>query len=535
MKRVAPPTTTNDDDSDEKASKRLKLDSSLIHSLGESMLYLIRNQLPHIDSQFQNERAQLDQGRLQLEDERQQWLDKLKQLEQLEQVEQQIQQNQRLLEHDRVNLEQERQQLLKEKKEFEEGSQWLDRIAVQISTVKDFSKKKIVLDIGGTKFTTTVDTLTREKNTFFCGLFSVYGEWDPDEDGTYFIDRDGTHFRIILNHLRGMDVAHEIQQLSENELRQLYEDVKYYMIHSMEYYFALYNCKQSLLTGSSDGVIRLWNIKTGEEIWAVNGHKDPVKQLFSMPEKKQFLSCGSGDSIICLRDIKTGGIVRQFEEHTDPVSCIIRLSDGLIVSGSNGTVYVWSLSTFQSLNHLNTTTSGPISFMVRMSSDVLIRGSTSGDMIICNYRTRENRFVHGNGESMYSMIGVSDDTLWIADSKVSVWNITTGQIVHIMTDHTDRVSSLLQVSENVVASGSWDGTIKIWNVKTCQCVQTLSQGSEVQDLTKLSNNVIACCSSNFIKIWDVDKGQCLKTISTQDFNLTGFDRCGKEISSIQSV
>ena len=33
-------------------------------------------------------------------------------------------------------------------------------------------------------------------------MFSGRFDTKPDEDGIYFIDRDGTHFRYILNYLR---------------------------------------------------------------------------------------------------------------------------------------------------------------------------------------------------------------------------------------------------------------------------------------------------------------------------------------------
>ena len=33
-------------------------------------------------------------------------------------------------------------------------------------------------------------------------MFSRRFDTKPDEDGIYFIDRDGTHFRYILNYLR---------------------------------------------------------------------------------------------------------------------------------------------------------------------------------------------------------------------------------------------------------------------------------------------------------------------------------------------
>jgi hypothetical protein len=61
---------------------------------------------------------------------------------------------------------------------------------------------KIKLDVGGHSFTTTLATLTRFPDTMLGAMFSDRHALVPDEGGAYFIDRDGTHFREILNFLR---------------------------------------------------------------------------------------------------------------------------------------------------------------------------------------------------------------------------------------------------------------------------------------------------------------------------------------------
>ena len=38
-------------------------------------------------------------------------------------------------------------------------------------------------------------------------MFSRRFDTKPDKDGTYFIDRDGTHFRYILNYLRTRELV----------------------------------------------------------------------------------------------------------------------------------------------------------------------------------------------------------------------------------------------------------------------------------------------------------------------------------------
>ncbi|NWX91760.1 KCD17 protein, partial [Nothoprocta ornata] len=63
--------------------------------------------------------------------------------------------------------------------------------------------KWVKLNVGGTIFLTTRQTLCREQKSFLCRL--CQGEElqsDRDENGAYLIDRDPTYFGPILNFLR---------------------------------------------------------------------------------------------------------------------------------------------------------------------------------------------------------------------------------------------------------------------------------------------------------------------------------------------
>lgn len=63
----------------------------------------------------------------------------------------------------------------------------------------------VKLNVGGYKFTSSRATLCRVPGThlecMFSGRHANPTDVDPD-DGSYFIDRDGTHFRHVLNFLR---------------------------------------------------------------------------------------------------------------------------------------------------------------------------------------------------------------------------------------------------------------------------------------------------------------------------------------------
>ena len=62
--------------------------------------------------------------------------------------------------------------------------------------------KIVRLSVGGQHFETSIDTLGRDQSSMLAVMFSGRHNVITDEDGRYFIDRDGTHFRYILNYLR---------------------------------------------------------------------------------------------------------------------------------------------------------------------------------------------------------------------------------------------------------------------------------------------------------------------------------------------
>jgi len=62
--------------------------------------------------------------------------------------------------------------------------------------------KVIELNVGGENFATSKETLTWIPHSFFCSMLSGRIKSTKDKHGAYFIDRDPSLFRVILNYLR---------------------------------------------------------------------------------------------------------------------------------------------------------------------------------------------------------------------------------------------------------------------------------------------------------------------------------------------
>ncbi|KAI9266630.1 hypothetical protein BDA99DRAFT_506219 [Phascolomyces articulosus] len=124
-----------------------------------------------------------------------------------------------------TGLVQKRNRIEKTKTDFEAAA----------NTGKDktiFPSEKVKLNVGGTIFETSLSTLRREEASLLATMFSGRHQLDPEDDGSYFIDRDPKQFRLVLNYLRDLRVPPSIGQ-DQSIRHELLQEAKYYRIDSL--------------------------------------------------------------------------------------------------------------------------------------------------------------------------------------------------------------------------------------------------------------------------------------------------------------
>lgn len=84
----------------------------------------------------------------------------------------------------------------------------------------------ISLNVGGKKFTTSLNTLLSVKDSFFSALVSDRISSTKDDSGAYFIDRDPDLFAIILNFLR----TNRLYNVDEKNIYNLKHEAEFYSI-----------------------------------------------------------------------------------------------------------------------------------------------------------------------------------------------------------------------------------------------------------------------------------------------------------------
>jgi len=89
----------------------------------------------------------------------------------------------------------------------------------------------VKLNIGGHKYCTTNATLTKYPDTFFTSLLSDALPTTKDENGSYFIDRDGQFFSPILTYLRTNEISIPNTMTKEDVIRE----ARFYSIEPLVY------------------------------------------------------------------------------------------------------------------------------------------------------------------------------------------------------------------------------------------------------------------------------------------------------------
>ena len=101
------------------------------------------------------------------------------------------------------------------------------------------------------------------------------------------------------------------------------------------------------------------------------------------------------------------------------------------------------------------------------------------------------------------------------DRTIKLWDVVTQQDIATLEGHMSGVNSVVFSSDGVtLATGSWDGTVKLWDVTTQQDIATLEgHMSGVNSVAFSSDEVTLATGSHdgTVKLWDVETERDIAT------------------------
>ncbi|MDY6783241.1 MAG: NB-ARC domain-containing protein [Cyanobacteriota bacterium] len=321
--------------------------------------------------------------------------------------------------------------------------------------------------------------------------------------------------------------------------------------------------KWTLISGSFDRTIRLWNLATGECEKVLSGHANFIYSL-AVNGEGTLLASSSADQTVRLWSLARGTCIRTLQGRVNWISSVAFNNEGtLFVSGSEDRVVriwtmgnppsnpqtpqilrghrdviysvalspdggiiasgsadcavrLWDLESGQSVKLWNHQSS-VMSVEFSPDGEFLATGSSDGEVRVWEVSTR--RMVKTLFGHFVQTVAWSPDGKKLAiaafDSIVSLWDIESEQCCQTFVGHTDW-AWIVAISPDgeTLATASIDGSIRLWDIATGNCLHSMAgHGGWIFALTFSLEGILASASSDCtIKLWDAKTGNCLQTL-----------------------
>jgi WD40 repeat protein len=290
----------------------------------------------------------------------------------------------------------------------------------------------------------------------------------------------------------------------------------------------VYELKQTYYTQLSSNS-RVEKISTFREL---KGHTSSVNCLTISPDGKTLVS-GSADNSIQLWDFATGKAIKTLTGHTSYVNAIAITPDGkTLVSGSaDTTIKLWDLASGKELKTLR----GHQGFVnsLDISPDGRILASVSADKTIKLWDLAKGiitRTLKGHDNYVNALVFSPDGRSLFsggADNIIQQWDVSTGKEVHAFIGHTSYVNALaISTDGKTLISSSADKTIKVWDLisLTAEPRTLIGHTSFVNAIVLKPNGktLISSSGDQTFKIWDIETGHLKQTLAGYEKDINCF-------------
>jgi WD40 repeat protein/serine/threonine protein kinase len=275
-------------------------------------------------------------------------------------------------------------------------------------------------------------------------------------------------------------------------------------------------------TASADGSAKIWDATTGEEIMTLTGHNGPVFNVAFDATDEVAVSAG-GDGNLIKWDLQTGEQIGDpFIGHGAGAVDVAVSPDGTMLASSSAdsTVRIWDFETGQQIllfgNHNGLVPS------VDYSPDggYLASGDVSGVAIVWDVNPAIQsmaRTISSTGVAINDIAIHPSENLLAgagADGQIRFWepdtSLTSGQtITHAQRISEDIVSAAFDESGGLLATGSGNGTINVWDVETGEnllILSALTNGISSLDMADDSQLLLGTSPTGFSALWDLSTG-----------------------------
>jgi len=243
----------------------------------------------------------------------------------------------------------------------------------------------------------------------------------------------------------------------------------------------------SVVSGSSDGALRIWNIATGKCLRTIAGATLGAYAVATHP-KGRAVAAGCKDGVVRLFDTDDGSLLRELKGHLGYVRAVTYTPSGdrLLSAAGDGTVRVWGAGGDEPLS--------------------ILRGHRGGVLAVAV--SPDGRLVAGGGR----------------DGTVRLWELHNGKLLHTLKGHRGWVQAVAFSTDSAsVFSGAGDGGIIKWDVAAGRSILSMHHRSAVYCMAVSIDGkmLYAGAADDKISCWDVATGERTRTLGSHGGDVLG--------------
>ena len=271
--------------------------------------------------------------------------------------------------------------------------------------------------------------------------------------------------------------------------------------HKGEIYDAALGGGNMLITAGQDGTLKICDVRRRICRGTLEGHQKGVRAVAAQADKA--ISAG-GDMQICIWDVTNqscehtlNGKSKKNKGHTAEITCLqFGIENNEIISGSlDCSIRVWDTATKKVLRTMKMTNGCTCMRVVEEGAPMIISAGKDGGIYAFHYASSDeiHRFLAHDGGVYALDVQGGRIASGGEDMQVKLWSLEDMQSCKsslrpklTMKGHKNIVYSVV-LTKRELFSGSWDDTIRIWDIKTGTVSNVLKTQAGVRSVLVLDS------------------------------------------------